>query len=118
MNGEPLDAFGLMSFFKGFVSAFQSGRGIPEAKTLLDATAEANNANALHMSLKNYASEMNQEAGPGCRHIPRDQLRKHHEICKNAALCKVGSAMLFSTSFLGPQDKTIYQRYEAQQKII
>mmetsp|Transcript_38518 Transcript_38518/g.49085 ORF Transcript_38518/g.49085 Transcript_38518/m.49085 type:complete len:622 (+) Transcript_38518:85-1950(+) len=87
MNGRTLTAPELENFIQAYVKLFQDGANFPTAKTMLEATAEANNANAKHLSLSAYKREMDKKAGPNVqRYVDAKDLRDHHEIAADGAL--------------------------------
>jgi len=79
INGRELTAGELGAYVRNYAKLFASGAHFPEAATMLDATANANNTNALDISSKKYRAEMDDHAGAKCTHyIPPDELRKSH----------------------------------------
>jgi len=87
---ESLTASELKTYIIEYVKLFQAGAHFPTAKTMLQATAEANNRNAFQRALTCYKREMDKFAGPQCSvHIEPKELIKHH----NVALA--GSKLLF-----------------------
>lgn len=66
IHGRQLSAVELGSYVKAYANMFSSGANFPEAATLLDATASANNTNAVHLSFAEYKQRMDRIAGPHC----------------------------------------------------
>jgi len=67
VHGRSVGPRELLNYFRVFVSTFQaSSQGFPKAMTLLDATAEANNRNALDAALEKYKTALSAVAGEHC----------------------------------------------------
>ena len=60
MTGHAIGASDLFAFVKAYVRTFKEADVFPEARTLLAATAEANNRNACDAALRKYKREMDQ----------------------------------------------------------
>jgi atlastin len=59
VNGRSITAPELLVFFETYVSLFQEGEStFPKAMTMLEATAQANNRNAVDLSLAQYRRQM------------------------------------------------------------
>lgn len=79
IHDRELTAVELGTFIKSYVGVFISGEDFPTAATLLEATASANNSNALAQALNEYKSNMDLVAGPRCSNYiqPRELLEEH-----------------------------------------
>ena len=59
---------------------FASGASFPEASTMLAATANANNTNAVNMAINQYKDTMSRIAGPKCSNYIRPaELKDDHK---------------------------------------
>lgn len=86
VHGQPVTAPELLNFVKVYVNLFKEATIFPEAKTLLEATAEANNINFQRRSMDTYRTEMDVIAGLKTTYCPENELLDHHEVCHDAAL--------------------------------
>mmetsp|Transcript_13041 Transcript_13041/g.19909 ORF Transcript_13041/g.19909 Transcript_13041/m.19909 type:complete len:564 (+) Transcript_13041:131-1822(+) len=82
IHGRELTSVELSSYFKAYADLFTTGATFPEAGTLLNATAQANNTNAVTLSLEDYKQKMNRIAGPNCSNYVRPEELKelHREV--------------------------------------
>eukprot|EP00668_Euglena_longa_P003693 GGOE01004334.1.p1 GENE.GGOE01004334.1~~GGOE01004334.1.p1 ORF type:complete len:601 (+),score=219.51 GGOE01004334.1:26-1804(+) len=85
-----LTASELMGYVRNYVQVFHdaaNGSGVfPEAKTLLAATAEANNFNAVELGLKRYRNTMDQICGAKQQYVSPDKIEETHEQAKSTSL--------------------------------
>jgi hypothetical protein len=65
IHKRDLTAPELREYLVTYVRLFQSGDRFPEAKTMLEATASANNQNARQLATNKYRAEMDKFVGPG-----------------------------------------------------
>ena len=65
---------------------FKEADVFPEARTLLAATAEANNRNACDAALRKYKREMDQLVGPGKAYARKALVEEHHAHCRHNAV--------------------------------
>ena len=65
IQGRDLTAPELSTYIKTYVRLFKDGRTFPAAKTVLQATAEANNMNARTLAIGKYSQEMDKLVGAG-----------------------------------------------------
>ena len=77
--------------FKGTVCLSAQGdyegkNGFPEAKTVLEATSEANNRSSLDAGLSSYKAKMEALAGKDKAFVKESDLDKEHEDAEKAAL--------------------------------
>ncbi|XP_055949260.1 atlastin-2-like [Argiope bruennichi] len=86
IGGRDITAKDLINYFKVYVEIFKGGE-LPEPKSMLNATAEANNLSAAANSKEYYNTEMEKVCGGDRPYINRDALhRMHFEIRQNALL--------------------------------
>lgn len=64
IHGRELTAAELGVYIKEYAAMFTSGAHFPEASTMLEATANANNSNATNLSVRKYEELMDKVAGP------------------------------------------------------
>lgn len=69
MDGRYIHGGELLHLIKAYVTTFHEATAFPEAKTLLAATAEANDRNAKEAALKSYKEEMDHECKSGYKGI-------------------------------------------------
>jgi len=79
IHGRELTAGELGAYIRNYAKLFESGAHFPEASTMLEATANANNTNATEISTKKYREEMDSKAGAKCSHyIQPEELKQDH----------------------------------------
>jgi len=79
IHGRELTAGELGAYIRNYAKLFASGAHFPEASTMLEATANANNTNATEISMKKYKEEMDHMAGIRCTHyIQPSELQESH----------------------------------------
>lgn len=79
IHGRELTAVELGSYIHAYADLFASGAKFPEAATLLDATAKANNVNATTLSIAEYKDVMDRIAGVNCSNYVRpEELKDQH----------------------------------------
>jgi atlastin len=86
IHGMPVTSRELYTYIKAYAALFREASIFPEAKTLLEATAEANNVNNRDKALTKYKREMDQVAGAKCSYVPIQELESHHQLCLTAAM--------------------------------
>jgi len=86
VNGRFIDAPELLHLVKSYVDTFHEANSFPEAKTLLAATAEANNLNAKEAAFRNYREQMDAETG--AQYLSAQALATAHDIARAAAVQK------------------------------
>jgi atlastin len=86
IHGRELTAVELGSYIKAYAELFASGAHFPEAATLLEATAAANNTNAVHLAMSEYKHRMDRIAGPHCTNYvkPEELEEMHKEVSMSA----------------------------------
>ena len=81
IGGRELSAVELGSYIQAYAELFASGATFPTAATLLEATASANNTNAVHMAVANYKEAMDHISGPHCsNYIRPEELKDEHKL--------------------------------------
>lgn len=88
IHGRPVNAMELFNFIKTYCALFKEAKIFPEAKTLLAATAQANNMSALQTAMATYKREMDKVAGTGKAFVSEKKLKKHHALCAQGAIQK------------------------------
>mmetsp|Transcript_18930 Transcript_18930/g.34315 ORF Transcript_18930/g.34315 Transcript_18930/m.34315 type:complete len:601 (-) Transcript_18930:5607-7409(-) len=83
IHGRELTAAELGPYIKAYAKLFESGAHFPEASTMLEATASANNHNALHLSVAKYKTEMDHVAGDS--YVKEAELKDAHHKALLAA---------------------------------
>ena len=90
INGRRIGGKELQTYFQVYVRTFQtSNRTFPKAMTLLDATAEANNRNAVDQALDHYKAVLLAEVGDDSKgYQPEEALQQIHTQTETEALAK------------------------------
>lgn len=86
IHGMPVTSRELYTYIKTYAALFREASIFPEAKTLLEATAEANNVNMKDKALSKYKREMESVAGRNCKYVPVVELEAHHQLCFQGAI--------------------------------
>lgn len=86
IHGTPVTSRELYTYIKTYAALFREASIFPEAKTLLEATAEANNVNMKDKALLKYKREMELIAGRNCKYVPVQELEAHHQLCFQGAI--------------------------------
>lgn len=87
IHGRSLTAPELLVYIKAYVSLFKDSNKFPEAKTVLQATAEANTRNASSLAMKRYTELMDAEMGPHItRYLNPLDAKEHHVACSTGSL--------------------------------
>lgn len=80
IQGRQVTAAELAAYIKAYATMFSSGASFPEASTMLEATATANNQNAVNLAIAAYKDPMSRIAGPKCSNYIRPQeLKDDHK---------------------------------------
>ncbi|XP_072016798.1 atlastin-1-like [Amphiura filiformis] len=85
INGDKVTCRALLEYFKAYMKIYQ-GNELPEPKTMLRATAEANNLAAVADAKEKYIKTMEQVCGGDKPYLSPEALLKHHETIKDAAM--------------------------------
>lgn len=86
IHGTTVTSRELFTYIKTYAGLFREASIFPEAKTLLEATAEANNVNQRDKALIKYKREMEKMAGSKCSYVPVQELEAHHKACLQGAM--------------------------------
>jgi atlastin len=87
INQRYITGHELLSFFDAYVKMFQEGSNtFPKAMTMLDATAEANNRNALAMAISKYKKGMSEIAGISSPFVKESMLLERHLLLEKEAI--------------------------------
>ncbi|KAG1691633.1 hypothetical protein DVH05_026796 [Phytophthora capsici] len=86
IHGVTVTSRELFTYIKTYAGLFREASIFPEAKTLLEATAEANNVNQRDKALIKYKREMEKIAGSKCQYVPVQELEAHHKACLEGAM--------------------------------
>jgi len=85
--GREVTAIELIAYIKAYTRIFEDGAHFPEASTMLDATVNANNANAISLTLNFYKDEMEKVAGVRCSdYLHQDEFNIIHENAYNDSI--------------------------------
>uniref|UniRef100_A0A914S695 Guanylate-binding protein/Atlastin C-terminal domain-containing protein n=1 Tax=Parascaris equorum TaxID=6256 RepID=A0A914S695_PAREQ len=104
INGHEITCRELLEYFRAYINIFQ-GEELPEPKSMLLATAEANNLAAVSSAKAHYVRQMEEVCGGDAPYMSSNDLSEHHEHCHNDAVRlfkstrKMGGAE-FSLQFL------------------
>uniref|UniRef100_A0A7E4ZT60 GB1/RHD3-type G domain-containing protein n=1 Tax=Panagrellus redivivus TaxID=6233 RepID=A0A7E4ZT60_PANRE len=116
VNGLPITCRELLQYFKSYVDIFQ-GENMPEPKTMLQATAEANNLAAVASAKALYTRNMEEICGGDAAYLNTETLQAEHNRCLNDAVQlfkktrKMGGTE-FSIVFLERLDEDINEQYK------
>ncbi|GFQ87092.1 atlastin-2 [Trichonephila clavata] len=87
IGGRDITAKDLINYFKVYVEIFKGGE-LPEPKSMLDATAEANNLTAVANSKDFYNNEMEKVCGGDRPYVNNQTLQRLHFDIRQSALSK------------------------------
>ncbi|XP_030837601.1 atlastin-2-like [Strongylocentrotus purpuratus] len=85
INGTKVTCQALLEYFKAYITIYK-GDVLPEPKTILQATAEANNLAAVASALDKYTKDMEQVCGGDKPYLSPDELKKKHNQVEEAAI--------------------------------
>lgn len=98
IHDHELTAVELGSYVASYAELFASGAKFPEASTLLEATASANNSNATNLSLSKYRDFMDHVCGPKCsNYVKPEELEEEHTRARTKALKEFRSIATFGS---------------------
>ncbi|XP_039975309.1 atlastin-3 [Xiphias gladius] len=106
INGNKVTCRGLLEFFKAYIKIYQ-GEDLPQPKTMLMATAEANNLAAVATAKDQYYKNMEKVCGGDLPYVSPDSLEEKHQFYFQEAL-----HAFLSTKKMGGQE--FCDRYQAQ----
>ncbi|XP_078001092.1 atlastin-2-like [Glandiceps talaboti] len=116
INGTKVTARALVEYFKAYINIYQ-GDELPEPKSMLQATAEANNLAAVANGKDSYNKEMEQICGGDKPYLNPNDMDAAHERCREQALTlftstkKMGGEE-FSSQYLHKLEEQIEELYE------
>ncbi|CAJ0579533.1 unnamed protein product, partial [Mesorhabditis spiculigera] len=116
INGGKVTCRELVEYFKAYMKIFQ-GQELPEPKSMLIATAEANNLAAVSSARALYSRNMEEVCGGDKPYMSTSELGVEHERCRNEAIRefrnarKMGGAD-FSMQFLDRLEQDIGETFE------
>ncbi|TNN50085.1 Atlastin-3 [Liparis tanakae] len=85
INGNKVTCRGLLEFFKAYIKIYQ-GEDLPQPKTMLMATAEANNLAAVATAKDQYSKNMERVCGGDLPYVAPDSLEEKHQFNFREAL--------------------------------
>ena len=98
IHGREVTAVELGSYIKAYAEMFASGASFPEASTMLEATATANNSNAVNLAVNQYKDFMNRISGPSCNNfIKHKELEDDHKHLLTKAMNMFDSMATFGS---------------------
>ena len=77
INGSTITCSELVEYFRSYIKIYD-GENLPEPKTMLQATAEANNLSAVAKSRELYTTSMEEICGGGCPFVNPNTLEEKH----------------------------------------
>jgi len=99
IHGRFLTAAELGTFVKAYALLFKTGATFPEASTMLEATASANNTAATTLSMESYINEMDQFVGPDITvYRKEDELFEFHESIMSKSMKSFNDIATFGNS--------------------
>ncbi|CAD5218109.1 unnamed protein product [Bursaphelenchus okinawaensis] len=115
--GQPITCRELMVYLKAYIEIF-AGEDMPEPKTVLSATAEANNLAATSSAKALYVKKMEEVCGGDSPYISSAELEDEHLRCRNEAIRffknakKMGGSEL-ALQFLEKLEQDIAESFES-----
>ncbi|KAJ8387456.1 hypothetical protein AAFF_G00156940 [Aldrovandia affinis] len=106
INGNKVTCRGLVEYFKAYIKIYQ-GEDLPHPKSMLLATAEANNLAAVAASKDQYYKNMEKACGGDLPYVSPDSLEEKHQFFFSESL-----RLFTSTKKMGGQD--FCDRYHSQ----
>uniref|UniRef100_A0A671NNA3 Atlastin-3-like n=1 Tax=Sinocyclocheilus anshuiensis TaxID=1608454 RepID=A0A671NNA3_9TELE len=106
ISGNKVTCRGLLEYFKAYIKIYQ-GEDLPQPKSMLEATAEANNLAAVASSKDQYYKNMEKVCGGDLPYVAPDSLEEKHRFILQEAL-----HLFSSTKKMGGRD--FCYRYQEQ----
>jgi atlastin len=98
VHGREVTAVELGAYIKAYAEMFASGASFPKASTMMEATASANNTNAVNMAIEHYKDCMKRISGPNCNnYIKPGELQEEHRILLTRSLAKFNEIATFGS---------------------
>ncbi|XP_031799335.1 atlastin-3 isoform X1 [Sarcophilus harrisii] len=85
INGSKVNCRGLLEYFKAYIKIYQ-GEGLPHPKSMLQATAEANNLAAAASAKDMYYNNMEKVCGGEKPYLASDALQQKHDEFRKQAI--------------------------------
>lgn len=85
INGTPITCRSLVEYFKAYMKIYQ-GEELPHPKSMLLATAEANNLSAVAAAKEFYTTEMEKVCGGDRAFMAPSELERHHRRMATGAV--------------------------------
>ena len=88
IHGRELTSGELGTYIQSYAKMFESGANFPEAATMLEATANANNTNASNLSVRQYKDSMDRISGAKSKDYiaPNELEDTHRRLIKECSL--------------------------------
>ncbi|TMS37679.1 hypothetical protein L596_004563 [Steinernema carpocapsae] len=117
INGHDVSCRELLEYFKAYINIFQ-GEDLPEPKSMLIATAEANNLAAVSNAKAHYVRQMEEICGGDTPYMATAELEEQHIRCRNSSIAVFKNArkmggVEFSLQFLEKLDSDISEQFES-----
>jgi atlastin len=96
INGHTVKARDLIQYFKSYIAIYK-GNELPEPKSMLVATAEANNLTAAAAAKDMYVHRMEEVCGGNQPYIKTNELDTAHKLIRDAAIQQVNVVLLLFT---------------------
>ncbi|KAJ8338073.1 hypothetical protein SKAU_G00370390 [Synaphobranchus kaupii] len=106
INGNKVTCRGLVEYFKAYIKIYQ-GEDLPHPKSMLEATAEANNLAAVAAAKDQYYRNMEKTCGGDLPYVSPDSLEEKQDFFFGESL-----HLFISTKKMGGQDYC--NRYQTQ----
>ncbi|XP_078004655.1 atlastin-3 isoform X3 [Phascolarctos cinereus] len=115
ISGSKVTCRGLLEYFKAYIKIYQ-GEGLPHPKSMLQATAEANNLAAAASAKDMYYNNMEKVCGGEKPYLASEVLREKHEEFRKQAIeqfkkCKKMGGKEFSLRYQSELDRDIEGLY-------
>uniref|UniRef100_A0AC34FK79 GB1/RHD3-type G domain-containing protein n=1 Tax=Panagrolaimus sp. ES5 TaxID=591445 RepID=A0AC34FK79_9BILA len=116
INGQNVTCRELLEYFKIYITIFQ-GENMPEPKSMLQATSEANNLAAVSSAKALYVREMEEVCGGDTPYMNTESLEKENARCSNDAIQqfkdtrKMGGVEM-SMKYLEKLDEEMAEQYQ------
>ncbi|XP_060071840.1 atlastin-2-like [Ylistrum balloti] len=120
INGCKITCRELVEYFKAYIKIYQ-GEELPEPKSMLQATAEANNLAAVSSAKSLYQKEMENICGGDKPFLHPDALERDHQRCLEKALSTFTSTRKmggpeFSKGYGDQLEKELLEMYDNYKK--
>ncbi|XP_068922294.1 atlastin-3 isoform X2 [Petaurus breviceps papuanus] len=115
ISGSKVTCRGLLEYFKAYIKIYQ-GEGLPHPKSMLQATAEANNLAAAACAKDMYYNNMEKVCGGEKPYLAADTLQEKHDEFRRQAIdqfkkCKKMGGKDFSLRYQSELDREIQELY-------